>query len=253
MAIQESAGRNDSIAAHPTANERSIWSIIIGVFSGPAEAFEAHNRRPRIIVVLLVSIILGMIISGFTAEFSARMQYDLASKSTTIPPQVLENLKSGYENPDRISGAIMGPIFQLVIGLVISLLAWMMGSFIMGGDSTFKRIWGVTLLGGLIGQLGGLVKMPLMMAKDSIYVSFGLAVLFPGKDFTSIVYSLLYYFDAFMIWGIIVTGIGYATVFGISRGKGYAISFILSFLGVAALIGLMLIGMSFLGVEISFF
>ena len=233
--------------------ESSIWSIMAGIFTGPAEAFAAYNRKPQIIIVLVVSLLLGMVSSYFMAEYQAKMQYDMISQSTVIPPQQLEQMRAGIENPKQITGAIFGAIGQLIAGVVVALVAWALGSFIFGGDSTFKKVWGVSLLGGLIMMVGAIVKLPLVLAKGSVYVSFGLAALFPDKDFTSILYGLLFYMDAFMIWSLIVTGIGYATIFNLSRGKGITIAIILDVIFVSFMIGIMAIGMSFAGVEIKFF
>jgi len=245
--------QNMTAATAEPGVDRSMWSIMAGVFTSPAQAFGDFNRRPKIAVVLIVTIIMGMIIGATTARYSAKMQYDLASRSTAIPAQALEQLQEKVEHPSPVLSALLGGAGQTIVAVIIALLAWGIGSFVMGGDSTFKKVWGATLLGGLIGQVGGLVKIPLMMAKDSIYVSFGLAALFPTKDFTSILYGVLFYLDAFAIWAMIVTGIGYAAVFNISQGKGISISVILSILGICVAIGGMLVGMSFMGVKISFF
>lgn len=247
----ESHGGN--MAATEGSTEKSIWQIMVGVFTGPTEAFAAFNLKPRILMVILATVVLGAIPNFFIAEYSAQMQYDLVSQSTTIPAQQLEQMRDGIENPNRITGSIFGVLGQFIGFVIFALVAWGLGSFVMGGDSTFKRVWGVCLLGGLVSMIGGLIKLPLIIAKGSLYVSFGLAALFPDKDFTSIVYSILFYFDAFMIWGLIVTGIGFATIFNISRAKGYTIALILDLLFIGLIVGGTAIGMSFAGVEITLF
>jgi hypothetical protein len=253
MTANENAEQTGNNLAGSTAEDKSIWSIIVGVFTGPTEAFAAFNRKPRIIAVLIIAIILGFIGNYFMTEYSAKMQYDLVSKSSTIPPQQLEQMRGDVENPDRLMGGIFAVVGQIIGGLIIALIAWGIGSFVMGGDSTFKKVWGVTLLGGLIPLIGILVKLPLVIAKDSIYVSLGPAALFPDKDFTSIFYGILSFFDIFMIWSMIVTGIGFAAIFNISRGKGIGIALILDILFIGVMMGLMAFGLGFAGVEISFF
>ncbi len=253
MVLEENAERGDAIRAGEATGDRSIWKIIIGVFAGPTEAFTAYNRRPTIWVVLILTIVLGMIGSAFMTGYNTQMQAELMSKSSTLPPQVLDQMQQNAENPKRIMGAISGGVAQLVFGIIMALLAWVVGSFAMGGDSTFKKIWGVTLLGGLIPLVGNIIKLPLMAAKGNMYVSFGLAALFPNKDFTSIVYWLLYFFDGFIIWAIIVTGIGYGVVFNISRGKGITVAAIVTIIVAVISLGLMAVGMSLAGVKLTFF
>lgn len=253
MATDQNAGHSGEMIAGSDTGESSIWKIMVGVFSAPTGAFAAFNLKPRILMVLLITIVLVFVTNYFMTEYSAKLQYELVSKSTIIPPQQLEQMQDDAVNPDRLMGGVAAAAGQFVGVLILSLIAWGLGSFVMGGDSTFKKVWGASLLGGLIPVIGNLVKLPLVIAKESMYVSLGLAALFPGKDFTSILYSILYYLDVFMIWGLIVTGIGYATVFNISRGKGITIAVIIDVLFVVVMIGLMSIGMSFAGVEITFF
>lgn len=252
MSSNEDSEQVDVAGAGEVA-DRNIWAIMVGMFTGPTEAFAAFSRRPRIWMVLIVAILLGLINNGVMTPYSAKMQYELLSKSTVVPPQILEQSRQQIENPDYIKGAASAVVGQIVIGLIFALIAWGVGIFIMGGSSTFKKVWGATLLGGLIYLVGALIKLPLIVAKESMYVSFGLAALFPDKDLTSILYGILFYFDAFMIWGMIVTGIGYATIFNISRARGMTISVALSLLGVIFMIGATAFGMSFVGVEITFF
>jgi hypothetical protein len=253
MTANDNADRNFDNVAGETSADSSIWSIMAGVFTGPTEAFAAFNRKPRILIVLLIAIILGFAGNYFMTEYSARMQYDMVSQSTTIPAEQLEQMRADAEDPDRLMGGVFAAVFQIIGGLIIALVAWGIGSFLMGGDSTFKKVWGVTLLGGLIPLLGAIVKIPLVIAKDSFYVSLGPAALFPDKDFTSIMYGVLSFFDVFMIWALIVTGIGFAAVFNISRGKGITIALILDLLFIFVMIGLMSVGMGLAGVEITFF
>jgi hypothetical protein len=114
------------------------------------------------------------------------------------------------------------------------------------------HVWGVVLLANLIALVGGVLRSLLVVAKDSIFVSIGPAALMPGKDFTSILYAILYYTDFFAIWSVIVAGFGYAVIFGISRGKGMTISVVLWALGILFAVGAQLIGFSFAGVDVSF-
>lgn len=253
MTSDQNSEITGSIGGGEIPQGKSIWSIIFGVFTGPAEAFAAYNLKPTIIIALLVAIVMGVLFSVPVAKYQAMMQYDMMSKSPTLPAQVLDQMKDGIDNPNYLSAGIGAALVLLIVDLIAALIAWGIGSFVMGGDSTFKKVWGVTVLGGLIFQLGNLVKLPLMMAKGNMYVSFGLAALFPDKDFTSVFYWLLYYVDAFMIWSIIVSGIGYGIVFNISRGKGIWVAAISTLIITGVMMGLALVGMSFAGVEITFF
>lgn len=251
MESQFESGQVGTSAA--SSGGASIWSIIIGVFSSPTEAFDNYKKSPSIIIPLVVVIILGAVIGGLMTGPNASMQYDLMKSSTVLPPQALEQMQADAENPNMVMGIIFAPVMILIFGVLGALVAWFIGSFIFGGTAKFKAVWGVGLLGSLIMHLGGLVRAPLAIAQDSGYVTLGLAAFFPDKDFTSVFYSLLFYLDGFMIWSLIITGFGYAAIFGITRGKGIAVSVITGLLFILGSIGMMALGMSFAGVEMSFF
>ena len=232
---------------------KSIWGIIVKVFSAPKQAFEDFKPKPRILVLLIITMVVAAVVALGTAKYQALLQYELLKTSAVIPQQILDQTRQAASEVDLLKAIPGGAIVVVIVGLLVALVAWFIGGFLMGGKAKFKAAWATTLLGGLIMELGSLVRLPLIMAKESVYVSLGLAAFFPGKDFRSIFYSLLYYFDIFMVWAIIVTGIGYGIIFGLSRGKGITTAFIAYAVFVLLSITLSSVGLSFAGVEISFF
>jgi len=245
---------NASVTAVEDAKGVSIFSIVAGVFYAPAEAFSNYVKKPNLWVPLILVMVLFFIFSGATAKYNAMLQYDLMKDSTALPQQVIQQMHDQIDQANFLkAGAIAGIIVMPLIFLLYALLAWPIGSFIFGGKSKFSIIWGVVLLGGLIVGVGNLVKLPLMIANESMYVSFGLAAFMKGSDFTSILYLFLYYMDAFAIWSIIVEGIGFSKIFNLTTGKGVTIAVVVNLLMTCALIGLQVLGMSFAGVDITFF
>ncbi len=242
----------NTVAIEPTAEPKNIWAIMAGVFTAPLKAFEAFNVKPKIIIPLIVILILSGTTAVLMAPYQGRAQVDMMSKSKTIPPQYMEEMRNRAENVDLVQSFFTGMIPILLLSLVAALIAWFLGKVVFAGNAGFKATWGVAILASLISAVGGLLRIPLVMAKDSILVSYGLAALMPGKDFTSILYSLLYYCDIFMIWAVIAGGIGYAVIFGLTRGKGYLIAAVSDGILILVLLGLTIVGLSFAGVEISF-
>jgi hypothetical protein len=238
-----------SVSAAP----RSIWAIIGDVFLAPTNAFDSFKLKPTIWVPLILIILLGAISGGLPYKQSAQAQIDMLSTSTTLPAPVLEAMRTAAQNPSPITSTAGGAIVLPIITLIGALIAWFFGSFIFGKKAAYLHVWGVVLLADLIALVGGVLRSLLIVAKDSIYVSLGPAALLPGKDFTSILYAILYYTDIFAIWSVIVAGFGYAAIFGISRGKGMTISVVLWALGILFAVGGQLIGFSFAGVDVSFF
>ncbi|MCX6834754.1 MAG: YIP1 family protein [candidate division Zixibacteria bacterium] len=236
-----------------SAAPRSIWAIIADVFLAPTQAFESFKLKPTNLVPLILVILLGAIAGGLPYKQNAQSQIDLLSSSTSLPPQALEQIRQNAQNPSPITSTAGGAIVLPIITLIGALIAWFIGSFILGKKAVYLHVWGVILLADLISLVGGVLRSLLIVAKDSIYVSLGPAALLPGKDFTSILYSILYYTDIFAIWSLIVAGFGYAAIFGVSRSKGMTISVVLWAIGILFVVGSQLIGFSFAGVKVSFF
>lgn len=242
---------SEAIAGDSTP-AKSIWGIMVGVFTAPTEAFAEFKKKPTIIIPLIAILVLAGVAGALMAEYGAMMQYEMLKSSTVIPPQVLEEMRQDALDPNRLTTGLFGAIAMVILGVISALVAWFLGSVIFGKKSSFKAVWGVELVAGLIPMVGGLLRLPMVYAKGTMMVSYGLAALLPGKDFTSILYSFLYYTDIFAVWGIIVGGIGYAAIFGLSRGKGIAIAAIAFALFVVISIGLSAVGMAFAGVDITF-
>lgn len=231
----------------------SIWQTIVEVFTSPTKAFDGYKKGPTILVPLLLVILLSFFMSVPVAKYNAMVQYELVKTSEIIPPAALEQMRSDAENVNPWVNSIGSPAAVVIIGLIAALLAMFFGRVIFGGSAGFKEVWGIVLLTGLITILGGLLRIPMVLAKETMLVSYGLAAFLPGKDFSSILYSLLFYCDIFFFWSVIVAGIGYSRIFDISRGKGIFTAFISSFIMILLLIGLTTVGLSFAGVDISFF
>lgn len=236
-----------------SATQRSIWAIIGDVFFSPTKAFEAFKQKPTILVPLILIIILAAGAAALTYQQNAAAQWEMVRTSTTLPPQILQQMELDAQNPSPIGGTIGAGIVVPIMTLIGALVAWFFGSFVFGQKVKYWHVWGVVLLADLIPLAGGLIRSGMVVAKDSIYVSLGPAALMAGKDFTSILYGILYFTDVFAIWGVIVAGFGYAAIFGLSRGKGMTISVIIWIIGLSLFLGFQQIGFAFAGVETSFF
>lgn len=233
---------------------RSIWSIIPAVLYSPVKAFEDYNKNPKLLVPIILVVLLTGLFAAATTEYNTKLQYEVMQTSTVLPPAALEQMKSDYENPDYLKAALFGAGFGLIPGLLVALVAWGIGVFFFGGSAKFTRIWGVGLLIGIAGLIANFViKWPLMVASGSAQASIGFAAFFHNLGITSIFYLFLLYLDAIAIWLVILSGYAFSVVLGISRGKGMATSIITTLIFVIGGITLQVVGMSFAGIEITWF
>ena len=234
------------------APARSIWAIVGDVFLAPTRAFESFRERPNLWVPLILVTLVFAFVAYAGHDYNQLAAKEIYDSATNLSPQARQNIdaQSQFSSP-MISGISMLIMFP-IITIVGSLIAWLFISFFFGQKAKFVQVWSTNLLAGLIACFGALISVVLMFVKGSAYVSLGPAALMSGSDFTSYLYSLLYMFDIFSIWWIVVSAIGYSVVFKITKAQGATIAIVLWLIG--TLLALMrTAGFAFAGVETSFF
>ncbi|UCG62744.1 MAG: YIP1 family protein [Candidatus Zixiibacteriota bacterium] len=188
----------------------------------PAAFFEQLKDNPRVLVPIL-AIFIGVFIFTFAiADIQQQDQIELLRNSRFAQDQAIDSDTSVTKK--LIGAAVAGIMVAFLPTLLAAALAMLLGNFLMAGSARFKQIWSVGLYGSIITILGMLIKMPLIFAKGTTFVSLSFAALIPGLEPTSATYILLEAFNFFSIWEIIVVGIGFATIYGFTRNKGYVIS-----------------------------
>lgn len=218
----ENVEQPEIIAPSQEAKGGLSWKGIIEVFYQPANYFVKLKDNPKILVPYLV---YGLI--TFAAFWLIR---DLMVKAILEMPEVRERMQLQGEitpqmqNVMAISQAIQWTLIYLICPLAAAGLAYFWGSFIFGGSAGYKQLLSVMLYGELIFSSGHVLLTPLMLAKGDIYLTLSLGVLAPEKSLASTLFNVLSKFDLFIIWEVIVIGIGLSIIYGFPRNKGYLVS-----------------------------
>jgi len=87
----------------------------------------------------------------------------------------------------------------------------------------FRRMFAFVSYSTVILALGGLIKIPLVLAKGSIDVRTSLAVLAPSVDLRSPVVVVLGSFDIFSIWQVVALCFGFGVLSGFGTKKSAGI------------------------------
>lgn len=213
----------EPVAVESTAAvDRTLaWRAIIQVFYKPSQIFAELKENPRILVPY---VLLGLLMFGFVYLTS-----DLIFKLQMDNPAVREKLGEQQLTPQMIQGMkvwiIFGGTAAVLIGpLLYSLIAQFWGNFVFAGKASFKQILSVVLYGEVLFFLGQWLLMPLIIAKQSLFVGFHLGVFMPVKDPTSMGYVAMTKIGLFNIWELIAVGIGLAIVYTFPRNKGILIA-----------------------------
>ena len=192
------------------------------VLASPVSFFTRLKDDPKVLVPYVVYMILIVVFLIATSGFIAQMQLDeLQRRAADNPTLAVPSEMTADKLVPFI--VIFGALTWALSPLVIAALVYLWGNFIMAGRSSFKQLLSVVLYGEFIFILGGILSLPLMMAKQSVLVSFSLAALVP-PDPKSVLWVALSKVGVFEIWEIIAVGIGLAILYNFPRNKGYLLA-----------------------------
>ena len=111
-----------------------------------------------------------------------------------------------------------GPIFGVILlNLLLALLLLLVGNFILGGEAGFRALWFLASLSWAPAIIGGLLRIPLAMARSTIEVTFGPAAFMTNDGST--LYRILSVFDIFDIWRLLIVIVGLQVISRLSSEK----------------------------------
>lgn len=208
------------------AEELNFLQRVIGIFTNPERVFRYLRVKPDFILPLLLAVILTMISSLFIYDIAINDQIATIEKNENIPDDRKELMI------DQISGSQQGiqkmlfmlvvpPISILVLYALISAIFLFIGNIILGGKARFVQLLSIYSYSYLIVMLlGMIVKVPLILARQTTQVNLSPAVFFSPEQVGQAIFNFIQSFDIFNIWFIIVFGIGFAVIYAFSKPKG---------------------------------
>jgi len=221
----------------PESASSGVGSWITGVFLDPSGTFQAiaesvtrpHPTEPgrtkdasKWWLPIVIAIVITIGITLYTVPtFIAPMQAD------AIREAVIERggTAADAEQAISISGAMMVPmsLVGVVVGtfLIVFVTAGIAHLLMkmVGGKGLFRHSRAVVSWALLISTLGSLVKLPLMIVRNSMVVETSPTLLIPSLEPSDKLFKLLSSFDIFTIWWMVVMLIGLAIAYRTSRGK----------------------------------
>ncbi|MEW5925775.1 MAG: hypothetical protein AB1746_17480, partial [Candidatus Zixiibacteriota bacterium] len=136
--------------------------------------------------------------------------------------QIIENMSEQFAKAKANKYVWYIPLLAIALPFVffaiITVIGLLTGNFVFGGKAGFWIVMNVVAFASLVGLLGDIVRMVLMLAKDSSYVYTGLGMLKPIDD-GSFMYYLFSQIDVFSIWRIAVTCIGLGIIYKMKPSK----------------------------------
>jgi hypothetical protein len=235
--VNESRDAGTPAPQQPEGVRSGIGSWMTGVFMDPratfagiAESLERpHPTDPNKTkdtskwwLPVLITIIVGIGIALYTVPaFIAPMQAD------AIREAVMERggTEADVEQAMSVSGAMMVPMSLVGVIIVTFLIVFIAAAVVhvlmkmVGGKGRYRHARAIVAWSMLVTTLGSLVKLPLMIAKNSMIVETGPSLFFKDLEPSDRLFKFLTSFDIFTIWWMVVMIVALAVAYRISRGK----------------------------------
>jgi hypothetical protein len=233
------AEMNESKAApEPQSGSQSgVGGWIGGVFLDPRATFEKiadsterpHPTKPgktkdmsRWWLPLIITIIVGIVVALYTVpKFVGPMQYEAIRESvmerggTEEQVQQAISMTSAMLVPMSLVGVIVMSVVILFIAAGIAHLLMKM----TGGKGRFRVARAVVAWSMLVTTLGSIVKLPLMVVKDSMFVETSPTLFFANLEPSDRLYRFLTTLDIFTLWWLVLLVVGLAVGYRTSYGK----------------------------------
>ena len=222
--------------------QTSLIARLTNVFVAPGEVFAEVKACPvnhtNWMVGTLIFVLLSWCAAGvmFTQEsikhqftdmqeqaIQKRLQKNIdAGKMTQAQVDQLKTNVTKFTGLFQVLGGVVGPLFGGAIAPFLGgFVLWTIGTLIF--KKSFSYLKGVEASGltMVVAGLGALVKGLLCAAMGTMFASPGLVLLVKPVDPANLLHMFLLTFDAFAIWGMILSGIALAKLSGVSFVKAF--------------------------------
>ena len=220
----------------PSAPEVPPSSInpLLGVFTAPSAAMAELIRRPRFLLPLLLTTVIGATVMTIAMqrgaiEHSLRQKFESNPRFEQMPPQqraaVIDRALK-FSSYSIVGGAVVGPLVGLALTSGVLLL---LSNVLLGAQARFKQMMGIVAHAWLPLCLHGLIAIPILLAKDPEAVDIQnvvpLSNLSPLFDVAQQpkAYAVATAIDLFSFWVMALLAIGLAQLTKKSMGTALAV------------------------------
>ena len=218
--------------------EMSVGDRMLRVFYAPSETFEAVAEQrsaadwlvPTIVVALAIFFSTYLTSPIYVAEMMEQMREQVPAEQGGE----MENTATAI----RISGLIAAPVMTFVM-LFIGAAIYLLVGKLLGGLLGYGHCLALVAYTSLISILQHVVKTPLVLANETMKVQIGLGMFLSEEAQKSFGGALLSSIDPFVVWMIVIAGLGLSIVGQIERSRAYAgvAAITLIFLAIGAFFG----------------
>lgn len=211
------------------------------LFHDPRRAWELPLRHSIWIVALVTLSISQLAQSWLLRDLVFEQTRSNLERSERLPEeqreQILRSMEEAYDSPGGfVRQAVAGVAGAALVSYLLPALVYLLGlNFVLGARASFREIFAVTSFSHLILLVRDLIRIPLMLAKGSLYVFVSPAAFVDPENRTLV--WLLDRFDLFGLYRLLVVVLGLAIIARIAPkralGPVVALWLLVTLIGVA--------------------
>jgi Yip1 domain len=232
-------------ALQPLAADRSLAARLVGVVFSPGDTFRGIAAHPRWLgaMAVIVAIVAGANFALLSTEVGQQALLDQQIRSAESWGRTLTD-----EQQDRMermlpmmryitlaSTVVMVPVITFALAGVL----YAVFNAGLGGDARYRQVLAVLTHAGAISAVGAFFITPLNYARESLSSATNLGVFLPFLDEGSLPARFLGMIDLFLIWWVIVIGIGLSMLYRRRTGP-VVVSLLATYLVIAAVIAVVM-------------
>lgn len=221
---------DENITGQPQSEpveEMSAMQRVVGMFTQPQKVFQYLKVKPEFWVPIIITIIAGVVSSFLVYDIAINEQVANYEQNENIPDAqrdaIIDNIESHRQGAWRYASIFLFPVIGVfAIFALVALVYWFIGNVILGGKARFKQIFSAFAYSYLIiAIVGTIVKIPLILSKESIKIHTSLAAFMSEEASRTALYRFLDGIDIFTVWMLAVFAIGYAVIYRFSQVKAF--------------------------------
>lgn len=192
-----------------------FWGKLAGIFTSPNRTFQELDKRPAWITPFLIMLVIAVLSVSLLMPLIMQNTIKEMSKNQEVTQQQIEMMARVLPISTVGSAILMIPVWLFALSGIL----YLVGSVILGGDTTFKKLLAINSWSMLIMGLSSIVTVPLALVRQNMFISLSLSLILPTESIGSRLFVLLSQFNFFTIWYLIVLAIGFGTVYKFTTGK----------------------------------
>ena len=199
--------------------EMNIVDRIVRVFYAPSETFEAVSEQ-RSAADWLVPTALVAVVAFISTYLTSSIYVTEALEQIREQTPAEQPSVEGTGDAIRISGLVAASVMTFVM-LFIGAAIYLLVGKLLGGLLSYGQCLPIVAYTSLIAILQHIVKTPLVLATGTMDVQVGLGMFLAEEARKSFGGHLLSLIDPFVVWMVVVAGLGLSIVGQIERSRAY--------------------------------